>query len=116
MLDEIKIKPFETEGLVRVDVLVKSDAIVATGSSVARRTPPIDGGNARAGQIGRISPPARSRERGIGLFNRALRACRRQRSVTLVLRITDEHAPSGRAPRDRSPRVRHLQPEVGSVL
>src|SRR5262245_54245528 len=33
-----------------------------------------------------------------------------------VLGITDEHAPSGRAPRDRSSGIRHLQPEVGSVV
>ncbi len=116
MLDEIEIEPFETEGLVRVDVFVKRDAIVATRSSVARRTTPIDGGNARAVHVVRISTQAWSRERRVRLFNWAFRSCRRKSSVTLVLRIADEHAPSGRAPRDRSPGIRHLQTEVGSVV
>ena len=116
MLDEIEIEPFETEGLVRVDVFVKRDAVVAARSSVARRTTPIDGGHARAVHVARISTQAWSRERSVRLFNRAFRSCRRKSSVTLVLRIADEHAPSGRAPRDRSPGIRHLQTEVGSVV
>src|SRR4029453_7002124 len=112
----IESEAFENERLVCFDVFVKRDAIVATRSSVARRTTPIDRGNARAVHVARISTQAWSREKRVRLFNWAFRSCRRKSSVTLVLRITDEHAPLRRTPCNRSPCIRHLQTEVGSVV